>query len=104
MAAKEKPPVQNSITRETLVAINNAISLLQQDELIPKTRMTRLASYTREFYSVIREHLAEDLLRESEAVLILLSCAALTQQARLAEEDRKIPAQQVLDVFFGEGD
>lgn len=101
--AKEKAPAQNSTAKEVLVAINNAIALLQSDGGLSSGKMTRLASYTREFYSILRDHLAEGLLQPAEAVLILLSCAALTQQARLAEEDRKIPAQQVLDVFFGEG-
>jgi hypothetical protein len=102
--AKEKAPAQNSTARETLVAISNAIALLQSDNGLSRRRMSSLAEYTREFYKILREHMLEELITPEEVVLVLLSCAALTQQARLAEEDRKVPAQQVLDVFFGEGD
>ena len=102
--AKEKIVLQNSTDKEVLVAINNAIALIQGDSGISKQKMSRLAAFTRALYAPMKEYLAEGLYTQAECVLVLLSCAAITQQARLAEEDRKIPAQQVLDVFFGEGD
>jgi len=99
--AKEKVPAQNSTAKETLVAINNAIALLQSDSDISQQKMSRLAAFTRALYAPMKEYLDEGLYTPAECVLVLLSCAALTQQARLAEDDRKIPAQKVLDVFFG---
>lgn len=86
------------------VAINNAIALVMgSEEGPPKERLRRLAQYTRAFYGPMRETLMEqELIRPSEAVVILLSCALLTHASTVAEVDRKVPAVEVLDVFFKE--
>lgn len=99
--AKEKLTPRASIDREALVAINNAIALVKGED-VSRAKMTRMAAYTRALFAPLREHIDEGLFSSSEGALILLSCAALLQQARLAEEDRKIPAQEVLDIFFEE--
>lgn len=93
---------KDATAKDVQVAINNAISLaLHGEDGPPEARMRRLAQYARGFYGVMQEHLdGGDLLRPAEGVVILLVCALLTQQALVAEEDRKVPAQEVLDLFF----
>ena len=88
--------------KDIQVAINNAIALvLGSEDGPPEARLRRLSQYTRAFYGPMRETLLEDeLLRPSEAVVILLACALLTHAATVAEVDRKVPAVAVLDVFF----
>ncbi len=98
MASNQKP----ASSKDVQVAINNAIALVMgSDEAPPKDRLRRLAQYTRAFYGPMRQALLEEeLLRPCEAVVILLSCALLTHSATVAAADRKVPAVEVLDVFF----
>jgi hypothetical protein len=104
MADKKVTPVTQASGKEVLIGINNAISIAMGAEDGPaKERLRRLAQYTRAFIEPVRATLLEaELLRPTEAVVILLSCAALVQQSILGAEDRKIPAQIVLDQFFKE--
>lgn len=101
MAGSDK---KSASSKDIQIAINNAISLVMGAEDGPsKDRLRRLAQYTRAFYGPMRQTLLEDeLLRPSEAVVILLSCALLTNAAVTAEADRKVPAIAVLDVLFKE--
>lgn len=100
MAGNQKP----ASSKDIQVAINNAIALVMGgEEAPPKDRLRRLAQYTRAFYGPMRQTLMEEeLLRPVEAVVILLSCALLTHAATVAETDRKVPAVEVLNVFFAD--
>ena len=100
MATKPNTPAVSQ--KDIQVAINNAISLILRSEDGPsEKRMVRLAQYTRAFYEPMKKALFEDeMLRISEAVTILLAMALLAQQAAVAETERKVPAQQVLDILF----
>lgn len=100
MAGNQKPASNKDIQ----VAINNAIALVMgAEDSPPKDRLRRLAQYTRAFYGPMRQTLLEEeLLRPVEAVVILLSCALLTHAATTAEADRKVPAVEILDMFFKE--
>jgi hypothetical protein len=102
MADKKVTTVTQASGKEVQAALNNCIALvLGSEDGPPESRMRRLAQYTREFYRPMRAVLLEEeLLRPSEAVVILLSCALLTHQSTLVAEERKVPATMLLDVLF----
>lgn len=102
MADKKTVVTAQASGKEIQVALNNCISLvLGSEEGPPESRMRRLAQYTREFYKPMRAVLLEEeLLRPTEAVVILLSCALLTHQSTIVAEERKVPATTLLDVLF----
>lgn len=99
-----KPPGTKASAKEVQIAINNAIStLLGSEDGPPETRMRRLAQYTRAFYEPMKQSLLEEeMLRPPEAVAVLLCMALMTQQSVLVEAERKVPAQQVLNILFNE--
>lgn len=87
---------------EIKVAINNALALCMAAEGAPsKERFRRTSQFARAFHQQMVELVSEgEILRVEEAKVIMLTCALMLHVSTMAEGDRRVPTQEMLDIVF----